>query len=748
MKNNKNILLCATIGICSILLSIYLLLIFILPFLITSPSLIKYLENNASEKIGQNVVIEKIEVKIKPNLETNSKLKVLLGSDSYFYLNIEGKVFDKKGKNVKILAKNLPIKETIKSLLYFQKSKDNKKKFLENFKDFNGLINADLTIDKTGINGNCNLVNFETKTVLFDVPLKLPKADFIFQNNELNSNAVGTLGTEKLAHNLKITNLLTKERVVDGEVISKLTPLLAKTYLPKNYNILNSADVRVNYNIENKKINVKYYLNLDKNSDIFFNNFYLGLRDKEKRFFVHTLKDGDNLYLKTYDYSIIENNQTKNIISGGGLFVNKNDKLTPQWITCKTNDYAPNSVTGSFGKYVIGGAFKGTLKYNFIKQIITGEFEVIDTIFNDFSVKSASVLADEKNVKISANGTYKKEKFNCELNAKNDFVSKINVYNLNLFLDKFDIKRNPPKPPKAKAKAKTKKKKKFDFYKMTSQVRKIEMDIDAWDIKVNKITMDNVVLDNVSIFGSLKDAIFNFSMPELSFAKGLLSAKGLYDFNNDSSEIDFIAKNIDSTIATNMLFDMNNQIQGIANATLKAKTSEKLKHLKAKGEFLIIDGFLPQIGNTEFLVKKFNKEKTFKISDLTNIDFTKKDSLNSDIKGSFILNDYNLDDINIYTSQKHLATYIIGNYEIKKQTANFQIFGKYNADIPKDLKILFVPIKWIVKLVFAKNEDIKSYQNQINKIPNIENSKKDFFKIVIKGNLNNEDIDVDIKGLK
>lgn len=94
---------------------------------------------------------------------------------------------------------------------------------------------------------------------------------------------------------------------------------------------------------------------------------YLGLRDKQRRFLLKTYKDGNKLYITNYDYSLIQNDSIKNILTGNGLLIKQNDHMKPQFLTCKTNGFAPVSVTGSFGEYVEGGEFNGDLKYDFVK---------------------------------------------------------------------------------------------------------------------------------------------------------------------------------------------------------------------------------------------------------------------------------------------------------------------------------------------------------------------------------------------
>ncbi len=202
-------------------------------------------------------------------------------------------------------------------------------------------------------------------------------------------------------------------------------------------------------------------------------------------------------------------------------------------------------------------------------------------------------------------------------------------------------------------------------------------------------------------------------MLELSFADGLLSAGGEYNFNNNSSSIDFNASHINSNLAARTLFGLENQVEGIACAKIHAETFNNLERLKAKGQFEINDGFLPKLGNTEFMVKKFNMSKKVKISSLTNADLTSADTFRSDINGSLILDNYKLEDIEMTTRHKSFATLLQGSYNIRGQEADINIYGKYDRQAPKGVKILFLPLNWIINFALRNDEAKAFYQKLI-----------------------------------
>lgn len=264
----------------------------------------------------------------------------------------------------------IPVNTLLSAVLYFQKSQDPKKKFLENFKEYGGKLSLDLRYKNNVLNGNIRAVDLRAVTVLFEVPLIFQNAEFTISDNVLRSEAAGIFGTEKIEHSLIITDILSSSREVNGSVKSTLSEGMVQKYLPQNIKIKKFVPIKVDYNITNKKVDVRYYLYLPPKADIFYGNAYLGLRKKERRFYARTYKDGDYLYLKNYNYSIINDSVVKNIILGTGLFISQNGHLTPQWITCTTNGFAPVSVTGSFGRYVQGGKFRGNFSTVILLKLI------------------------------------------------------------------------------------------------------------------------------------------------------------------------------------------------------------------------------------------------------------------------------------------------------------------------------------------------------------------------------------------
>ena len=679
-------------------------------------------------------------------LENNSlyadNLQVLIGVSE---LDINGKITDRTNRNtdLQVTGSKIPVSDIMSSLLYFQKLKEPGKKFIENFYDYSGTMDINLTLNEQGLFGKATANELSANSVLFNVPIKFPNVDFIFNKLEMTAEAEGNLGNEKVFAGVDMTNIGTAEQEVKGIVHSVIGTDFSKKYFP-DLRIKGTADTQVNYYIKNKKIDVNYLVKMPKGSDLLYKEAYLGLEDKVKRLLVNTHKDGDKLYIKNYDYAILEGNLVSKIIMGEGLLTKENGHFTPDYITCKTDNDAPVSVAGSFYKYIEGGVFNGDLKYDFKKELLTGIFNIKNSKYKNFDIKSAQVDANDKAVNINANGLYKKSPFECKINALNKIGKQIKIYNMDLFLDEYHVKTGK----KANISADEIKS------KLKNTARKIDVDVDKWTIKVNLIKRKRVELKNIFVTGSIHKDIFSFNVPQLNFAKGTLNANGCYNYNNNSSDVTVTAKNIDSAVVADVLFELPEQIEGIANATLKAKTKNGFDNINAYAEFSVKQGYLPKLGSTEFMVKKsrlVKKPFKFRISDVVNIDVKNMKALSSDLKGSFYLVDEQIKNVKITSAQKYLSLLIEGDYDIEKQHADLQVLGKYNKDKITKVKILFVPLSWIVKVVFRPEKTKDFYTAKLKEVPDIEAEEAEdisTFRVKLNGNINTNDVKVEMKSIK
>ncbi len=680
-------------------------------------------------------------LKVEKNRLKADKFKLTLGN-SHIYLN--GILIDKnKNSDFDINGANLPVSEIMPILLHFQKSKDPSKKFIENFKNFKGTVNVNLKLNKDGIWGTCITHNFGANAVWFDIPLYSKEAVFNFRGKTVDSVAEGILGNEKFTHTLNITDLLNpQKKLVVGTMKTTLTKKF--DFVP-NLNVLNSVNVNLVYKIKNRKPDVYYDIDIPTNSDLIYNSFYLGLRDYKRKIHANTFKDNNDLYLKEYKYSYSGSDKENVILLGDGLFIknidkNNPDKFIPQYVTCHTNGYAPISVTGSFGEKVRGGEFKGDLKYDFKNNQVLGTFDIKKARHKAFLIENAHVVSKNGVFNITSNGFFKGEKYLAELNAKNNIYGETLIYNMKLFLDKliFETTQNTHK--------KNRKGNKLDSKEISKKVKDSAITINNWEIIINEIKRDKFVLQDVKLLGSMKNNIFDFKMKELNFADGTINANGVYNFAKNTSNMTFEAKNINSNKVAEMTLNLQDQIDGIANAKVDIDAKDMFRFLNAHCMFEVKEGFLPKLGDTEFMIKN----SKYKLSEITNFDLSQKDLMKDDIKGTFDVHNTELKNINITTWHELSAMFLEGNYEMEKQYADLQLFWHYSKNAPKGIRVFGIPLSMILKVVFRPEYSRELYESKLLQIPKIKDDDRNsnYYRIHLKGNINNNKTSLELKEIR
>ena len=687
-------------------------------------------------KLGNSGSLQFIENNLKAN-----KFKITLGN-SHLYL--DGTLIDKNmTPDFAINGENLPVSEIMPIILQIQKAKEHERKFIENFKNFKGTADVNLKLNKDGIWGTCVGNNLSANAVWFDIPLYFKKAVFNFRGQKVDSTAVGILGKEKVTHTLNITDLLNpQKKLVIGTMDTTLTKKF--DYVP-NLTVLNSVNTNLVYKIKNKKPDVYYNIDIPANSDLIYNSFYLGLRDYKRKIYGNTFKDNSNLYLKKYKYSYSDANKENIILSGDGLFMKNVDKLDPdkfipQYVTCHTNGYAPISVTGSFGEKVRGGEFKGDLKYDFKNNQVLGTFDIINARHKAFRINNAHVLSKNGMLNITSNGLFKGEKYTANLNAKNNIYGKTLIYSMKLFLDKL-VFETTPNTHKKRGKGS-----KFDSKEFSKKVKDIAITIDNWEIEINEIKRESFFLKNVKLIGSLKNHIFDFKMNDLNFADGIIRANGIYDFAKNISRMTFEAENINSNKVAEMTLNLQNQIEGIANAKVDIYAKEMFKFIDAHCVFDIKEGFLPKLGDTEFTLRN----SKYKLSKITNVDLSKKDLMKDDIKGYFDVHNTELKNIHVTTWHELSAMFLEGSYEMEKQYADLQLFWHYSKKAPKGIRVFGIPLSLILKVVFRPEHSKELYESKLQQIPKIKDNDRNsrYYRIHLKGDINNNKTILELKEIR
>ena len=682
----------------------------------------------------------------------NLKIK---NKTSEFYLNDEI-------SKLHITASNLSAAEVEKTFLYFYKYKHNgRRNFIENFTNFKGTLDVDIIYDKAkdGFFGNCIAKNLGADFSKYNIPVYLPYVVFDFSERKMSAKTKGTFGSEPAYTDVVIENIGTKDLHTVGHVKSTLTNSFAQKYF-KPVTITGGADASVKYDVKNSIVNIDYRLALKKGSNLLTQYGNFDITKRYRLMHAHTTKNGNVITLDKYTYSISDNGKDYfELLRGDGSFENSSGHYQPVVATVRTNgNISIRAVRSFIDNYLDAGRFNADLKYVFKTKSLTGVFNLYDVRRNDFLyLEKVGAKATDNNVIVEAQGTFFDSPISFSLNADNNFEHGFVVNNADIHLKSFRVVRGHLQSVKNEIDTKRAKYTALKPHKPTSDY---PIEIKNGKIVVDEITHSKFRLHDVVLSGNFKDKIVNFILWDTEYAKGILGASGKYNVETHSSDINFLASEIDSNEVVTNLFNLPGQLEGSAYATLHLITKNKLNDIKANATFAIEDGFLPKLGSREFVLNSPNKFKKalffakkpikFTLSKICNIDFSKPNVFYSNLRGSFVLDNDIINNVRIYSESDNLSMLIEGNYNIESEVGNLVIWGKRDKVSDKTIKIFKIPLGIIYKAVFRVEKSMDTYEDKVKQIPpiNAPEYETSVFRVNADGNLNSNDIKLQFKDIR
>ena len=699
-----------------------------------------------------------------------SKEPIIIGEDGYVYFtkNVNFEDFTLSYKNSKLYltgavdnlnfnGKDLSVYDLENFFVFFYKTKHpGKRNFIENFVNFKGTLDIDLNLKNGALNGKCTARNLEADFSKFKIPVSLPVVDFYFTGRDMKAAASGTFGPDGVYTDVLVRGIATDNIIVHGNVKSKLSDKFTQTYF-KPVRIEGYADASVQYMTKNKKVDIKYTLDLAPGNNIITGYGSLDNTGKYRQIQARTLKIGDKLHVKDYSYAFIDGNKEHIHFSGSGLFEKIKGSFSPVYFTMKTNGIVPMSVIDSFvDDYITGGSFRADLKCDFLKKIIDGNLSIFNSNHFDFMhIKQADVNVSKEKIDVSITGKFFKSPITIKLAADNNFENDITIDDIDIKLDKFYISRGNISDVKS-----TIKKQQTKLKPKPHKTKQYNFTVNNGKIHVGEIIHTKFYLHDVDIFGTLHNDIVDFTVYETEYAKGILSAAGKYNVKKHSSDIHFIASDIDSDEVAAKIFNLPNQFEGTGYATLHMETKNKLNDIHAHATFAIADGFLPKLGSREIIVNKSNDKKSpfaflkksfsFTLSKITNIDFSKPNVFYSNLRGTFVIDNSRVHNVKIFSQSDNLSLFLNGNYDISTQIGDLSVWGRHNKAAERKIKVFKIPLSIIHKILFRVERTKQANDEQIKQIPPIKASASDegLFRVKVNGNLNTDDIKVELKDIR
>ena len=237
----------------------------------------------------------------------------------------------------------------------------------------------------------------------------------------------------------------------------------------------------------------------------------------------------------------------------------------------------------------------------------------------------------------------------------------------------------------------------------------------------------------------------------LNLANGNISGDFSYNLLSNKASLLMNAEKINANELSIMLFDLPNQIYGDLTGTVQLAcnaTSNKTcsETLYGNGVFNVKDGRMPKLGSLEYLLKAGNLVKGgitgLSINSLIDIITPLKTGNFSDIYGSIEISKGIADNISITTKGENLNLYIKGNCNLVTTDAQMFVYGLLTRQIKTPLGAIGnISINTLFNLIPGINLEAESpILNDINKIPGIELSQKEFRKFLaeIRGDISGD----------
>ena len=641
-------------------------------------------------------------------------------------------------KGMRIFGENLPANELESSFLYFYKLKNpDKRNFLENFSDFKGTMDVDLFLDKKGLTGKCITHNLGAKFSNLKVDVLLPKTVFDFRGREVSAATSGTFGTEPVQTDFHLTGMMTNDLHVTGNVSSVFQDRLTKKYFPA-VEISGKTPALVKYHTHNQAVDVYYVLTVNKGANLLSQWGNLDNTDKDRIISMHTFKNGDPMEIESWDYSA----DGVKILSGDGHFEKINGRYTLADLSVKTNGKISVDYIKSFLRdYVEKGEFDADLRLSFIKKSLLGSVNLYNIAHKDFLfLKNTGIKILPDEIKAMSEGSFYGSPMKMAVRAANRFSDNVLIHSIDIRLKEFFIRKGKIADMNSSFKDGKSAKKP----KIRQTGKKLQYTVEQGRVIVDRIYANSFDVRNVNIQGSLKNNIASFIIPKADYAKGMLSAKGVYNLSDYSSNIWFYASDIDSNIVLTEFFHLPNQIEGTAYATLHAIIKNKLSDVKADATFAISDGYMPKIAEREIFIGRKRADGTKKghkymLSKIVNLDFSNPQDYMANIYGSFKLDNDNLKDLHMFTKSEWLGLYFEGMYNIPSECGNIYVWGKRNKTHAKGIRIFKIPVNLIYRVVFRPEHSVTQYENKIKLIPPINEGIADdisVFRVKVLGYFN------------
>lgn len=667
-------------------------------------------DENKVKLQNKSIVVDNLQIDINKSIVTLASL-------------INRKTFDVNVKSDRFFVKD--IFDLVNSNLIIP----NGKEMLSPLTNPGGAVSFDVKLHNDELSGTIGMKNARAAVKdLGALPLVMPKglitiypdrmvfSDFNGYYGKNKSNTIKVSGTIKdyyktFDSDLTIDTVATNEFLADY-----LAGLIGGTTIK----ISKDIPTRVIYKAVNNKMDITWLTKIAKGVSIGIDDTPSALNDYDRAVTGEFILDGNELDIKNLNYYIAQD-----IHRGMG-------KIDPILIF----DGKMNIATGelheagfSFGrelpseflnvfvrrKLFKGGTMKGSLHVLFRNNIpkVKADMQIAKARIPSqrLFIKNATLQTDREDIKINANGRFKRVKYDLAGVIKNELVTPVIVKDLELNLDKVDVDRllkslnnqhqpegsttpaqaipAPENPlPETVAVNETPEEECLD-----EDGEECEAD-DNYMFDTNLIAIEKCAFRlkegyyNGLTFGNIeanmtldRNGIFNLQSNRFDIAEGISTLKINCDLKTLKYYIRLGVKDVNSDMFSTAILNLSKEISGKASGLIELTSDASMK-LNGSIKFMINDGTIGKIGLVEYLMKVASifRNPVAMISPATIMDIVNIPEGNFDkIEGELTLKDNVIQRMNIKSYSPTLSALIRGRYDLEKADASLRIYTRFSS---------------------------------------------------------------------
>lgn len=680
----------------------------------------------------------------------------LIFNDSKIFFNAMAD--KKKNYDLEVFSKKIDVADVL-TLIDSGIVENNLDEPLSYFKDLKGSFNFNVKLSNNDLKGVVNLNKISCKIVpLSNIPLLLQKGKIAMTKNEI------TLSDFKGFYNNKQVNKVEMHgsvkdylRSIDTDIVARavVTNDFMLNYLSKMIGtkvelVGDSTKTRIDLKSKNNKIDILWLFGLKKGQDILVDGASLTPVDYIRGVKGDLHFENNLLNIKSIDYYIVPDSFTKEqaqkvkpVVKLAGNV----DFSSPEPFVKNLGFEIPRPLPSEFLNVLIGDKM-------FKKGKIAGKMEMIngesypylngnlsmDGVFipsQRIYVKHGEMTTADGMLNLSAQGGYRRSKFDFSGNLLNQIKFPIVVKHTNLTIDDVDVEKFIASANNQSSEAITSEK--FDV-KPSGEAKDNDDNTPTFDIG-NFIVEDCVLhikegkykdikFDDVKATLSLdKNSVLNMYSNRFAIAEGHSSAKVNCDLKKHKYSLRLGILDVNSDIIATTLLTLPREISGKASGLIELNTDDSMK-LNGSVKFLIKNGTIQKIGLVEYILKfaalfrnplVMISPSTF--SDLVNI----PDGTFDRIYGTLSIKDNVVEKMMIKSSAPQLSSFIVGRYDIEKSDAALRIYTKFSnrnkgfAGFMRNISLNSLANR----IPLSSRNDRNYYSAEISQLPPIDANEKD-----------------------